>query len=277
MNQQNKAQNYSRVPGKLMPCFTFLTILTFLAAPQALRSEQLSSTEASKGAKDLFYKQKSDPTVVLNTGLQYWIELKRSGKTQSVSNKFAFRSGDSIRIHVIPNTDAYGYVILKEGSRGEQSVLFPDSRFHDDNKLKANKDYALPQDGFMTFDQNPGTEKLILLLSRKSLEANKYLKDKTHKHVIIASNKDGSKDLIPGSVVMAYSEADVSSGAPTIQAAADESKINVDKTNVDKNNSKTKPETKPFAEESLAQALTTFVQKDPAQVLSVELALAHQP
>ncbi len=222
---------------------------------------------ADGGAKDLFYKQQASSSAVLNTGIQYWIELKRAGKISNVSNKFAFKSGDNIRIHVKSNVDAFAYVMLKEGSSGEQSVLFPDPHFHDNNKLKAGQDYSLPQEGYMAFDQNPGTEKVLLLLSRTAIDANKFLADKTKKHVLIAAAPSGAKDLIPGSVVLAYSKQDSAianqlpdkpttggdESSPLVSAAAQNSAA------------------------SIEDATTTLVQRDPNQVLSIDLALMHQP
>ena len=214
--------------------------------------------QAQEGAKNLFYRQQSNPGSVLNNGIQYWFELNRSGKVLQVSNKFAFKSGDKIRIHIKANIDAFAYVLLKDGSKGEQSVLFPDEHFHDNNKIKASVEYSIPQDGYLAFDRTPGTENLILLLSRQTLDANKYLADKTKKHVTIAAVPSGAKDLIPGSVVMAFSKEDSALPASLPDRTSRPSQIAVQA-----------PETTP--------SITTLVQTDPNQVLAVELALLHEP
>jgi hypothetical protein len=234
--------------------------LTILAATLVVAGSLAIPGLCKDGAKDLFYKQQASPAVVLNNGLQYWIELNRGGQLSKVSNKFAFKSGDKIRFHVKANIDAFAYVMLREGSNGEQSVLFPDARFHDNNKFKASVDYPIPQDGFLAFDSSPGTEKLILLLSRQELDANKYLADKTKKHVTIAAVPDGAKDLIPGSVVLAYSDQD----------SAAHTKV------PEKIPSGTPVPSNVFASAS-EQAVTTLVQTDPTQVLAVDLALLHEP
>ncbi len=229
------------------------------------------SKESNGGAKDLFYRQVSDPGKVLNTGMQYWIELKRDKKITRVSNKFSFKSGDSIRIHVTSNTDAYAYIVLKEGSRGEQSILFPDPRFKDNNKLKASVDYAIPQDGALTFDKNPGTENLILLLSRNPIDAHAYLADKKQKHVRIAAVRDGAKDLIPGSVVLAYANQDGSIGN---LPESESNKTEPQETGPSRN----KPQNTVLASDSTKNdAVTTLVQKDPTQVLAIDLSLLHSP
>lgn len=226
---------------------------------------------AADGAKNLFYRQIEQPSSSINTGLQYWIELKRGGKVQNVSNKFAFKSGDKIRIHVKSNIDGYAYVMLLEGSRGEHSVLFPDSHFHDNNKVRSNHDIPIPAEGYLAFDQNPGTEKLVLLLSRTQLDAAKYIADKARTRVQIAALPNGSKDLIPGSVVLAYADQD-SNGANTGQSSAQSttaSSNSVDKQDSNKlvaNN-----------ENSDNPAVTTLIQKNPEEVLAVDVALMHQP
>jgi hypothetical protein len=210
------------------------------------------------GAKDLFYKQIDSPKTIINNGVQYWIELKRANNVSTVSNKYVFKSGDKFRLHVKTNTEAYAYIVLKEGRQGSKLVLFPDAQFKDNNKLQASEDYALPLDGWLMFDNNPGTENIILLFSRKPLDAQKYLADKTQKHVSISQVPNGAQDLIPGSVVLSYAYQDKAADA-----------------------SVAKPEQKWQASEDPSAkteaAATTLVQTDPAQVLAVELVLQHLP
>jgi hypothetical protein len=236
------------------------TVKLKILAGALLTASALAIPGQSKdvGAKDLFYRQQSSPAEVINNGLQYWIELNRKGQVLRVSNKFAFKSGDKIRIHVKSNIEAFAYVMLREGSSGEQSVLFPDARFHDDNKFKASEDYPVPRDGYLAFDQTPGTEKLILLLSRQALEPAKYLADKTKKRVTIAAVPSGAKDLIPGSVVLAYSADD----SPATGKMPEKVPTPVSNAVLASNSE---------------QAVTTLVQTDPNQVLAVDLALLHEP
>lgn len=229
---------------------------------------------SESGAKDLFYRQLRKPSEVLNTGVQYWFELKRGEKVTNVSNKFAFKSGDSFRIHVKSNADAFTYVILREGSSGEQSILFPDSRFHDNNQLKSSTEYSIPQDGYLKFDQHPGTEKVILLLSRHQLDPQKYLADKTKRHVVIAALREGAKDLVPGTVVLAYSNTD-SSNIVDLPSDKIDKLQNSDSSN--EKHPKPKENTATLASSNADNAVTTLVQKDPAEVLAIDLDLVHEP
>lgn len=100
---------------------------------------------------------------------------------------------------------------MTEGSRAEQSVLFPDARMNEVNRVDRGKEYALPSDGFLTFDNNPGTEKLTLLLSRAPIDAQAYLARPQRQVTMIASAQTGSKDLVPAKIYVSYN-------APRVEA-----------------------------------------------------------
>ncbi len=156
------------------------------------------------GPKDLFRTQLDNQKDEKNTGVQYWIELKRGGELNRVSNKYQFKTGDQVRFHVIPNIDGYAYVLLKSGSRGERAVLFPNERAHENNHVAHGHDVTIPGDGtFLQFDENPGTERLSLVVSRAPINATAYL-EQENAPVMIASADGGSKDLIPTKVYVSY-------------------------------------------------------------------------
>ncbi len=157
------------------------------------------------GPKDLFRTQMNNQKEEHNTGVQYWIELKRGSEPLlKVSNKYSFKTGDQVRFHLKPNIDGYAYVLLKSGSRGERAVLFPNERAHEANHVAHGKDVMIPGDGtFLQFDENPGTEQLSLVISRAPINATAFL-ESTNAPVMIASNEGGSKDLIPTKVYVSY-------------------------------------------------------------------------
>jgi len=176
-----------------------------LMSPLASRAELGSgSDDDMSGAKGLFFEQLEKPSQNLNTGIRYSIELKRNGKTQRVSNKFQFRTGDSIRFHVTSNINGFAYILLSSGSRGEQSVLFPDESTKETNRVERGKEYVMPGKGFLTFDENPGTEKLTLLLSRSPINASAYMQKHDRPVTMIASAETGAKDLVPARIYVAY-------------------------------------------------------------------------
>jgi hypothetical protein len=155
-------------------------------------------------SKDLFRTQLHNQKEEKNTGVQYWIELKRGSDHMKVSNKYAFKTGDQVRFHVIPNIDGYAYVLLKSGSRGERAVLFPNERANENNHVAHGRDVMIPGDGtYLQFDENPGTEQLSLVISRAPINATAYL-EQTNAPVMIASVEGGSKDLIPTKVYVSY-------------------------------------------------------------------------
>lgn len=172
-----------------------------------------------KGAKGLFFEQLDSPSKDLNTGVQYWIELERDGETIRTNNKAEFRSGDRIRFRVKSNIKGYAYILLTTGSRGEQSVLFPDPSVNESNKVLPGKTYTLPGMGSLTFDENPGMEKVTLLLSRHPIDAQAYLDKPTEQPTLIASAMTGSKDLVPAKVLVSYADPNKSFPGSSLKVA----------------------------------------------------------
>ncbi len=164
------------------------------------------AAEDVDGAKGLFFKQLDQPSANMNTGIQYWIELRKGGKTIRANNKTAFHSGDAIRFHLTANIDGYAYIVLRSGSRGEQEVLFPVPERKDDNRISRGQEVVLPQDGSLAFDDNPGTEKIGLIVSRDPIDTTSLVMPETDKPVRIAMADSGSKDLIPNRVYVAYDD-----------------------------------------------------------------------
>lgn len=156
------------------------------------------------GAKGLYFEQLDRPSDSLNTGIQYWIELHHNGRQTRANNKTVFHAGDKIRFHVKPNVDGYAYIVLRSGSQGEEAVLFPDAERKESNQIKRGQEIILPQDGLFAFDQNPGTEKLRLVISRKPIDPNSLLSPQNEEPTRVAMSTLGSKDLIPNRVFVAY-------------------------------------------------------------------------
>jgi hypothetical protein len=244
-----------------------------IAALSVLIFSAVAANAAEQGAKGMFYEQLSKPAETINNGLQYWIELKRPGQPlRNVSNKFEFRSGDQIRLHVRSNVDGFAYVVLREGSQGEHAVLFPDPHHADDNHLKANSEYTIPNDSYLAFDQNPGTERVTFVLSRNPIEPKKNnFQDK----VIIASRVEGSKDLIPGSLVISYGNSDALPnlvGKPPAVVPSTEPSVKP----VEQSHPGVEliPPAHPAEDEN---AIITVVQKNPADALAMDICLEHKP
>ncbi|MCB9469261.1 MAG: DUF4384 domain-containing protein [Cyanobacteriota/Melainabacteria group bacterium] len=194
-------------------CFTWIMTAAMLV------STAVPTLALDKGAKGLFFEQLDSPSKDLNTGVQYWIELERDGETIKTNNKAEFRSGDRIRFRVKSNIKGYAYILLTTGSRGEQSVLFPDPSVNESNKVLPGKTYTLPGMGSLTFDENPGMEKVTLLLSRHPIDAQAYLDKPTEQPTLIASAMTGSKDLVPAKVLVSYADPNKSFPGSSLKVA----------------------------------------------------------
>jgi len=110
------------------------------------------------------------PVANVPLGLRYSV-LKRDdeGKFVEVDPDAAFRSGDRIRISVDTNTSGYLYVVM-QGSSGNWKLLFPsDEAGGGSNRIEKGSSQQIPgaDKRPLVFDQQTGTEKLFLVLSRK--------------------------------------------------------------------------------------------------------------
>jgi hypothetical protein len=100
--------------------------------------------------------------------------LRCSLMLRNASNEYAevtpgsvFHSGDHIRLSVLANEPGYLYVI-QQGSTGAWSPVFPPANAAPDaNKILAGQPQVVPSGKrAFAFDQNPGDEKLYVILSR---------------------------------------------------------------------------------------------------------------
>ena len=104
-------------------------------------------------------------------GVRYSV-LKRNTANQfeEVDPDTTFKSGDRIRIQVKANTSGYLYVVA-QGSSGTWQVLFPSSQVAGGSNLLEPGDTRQVPPGDrvpVVFDDQGGTEKLFLVLSRQA-------------------------------------------------------------------------------------------------------------
>lgn len=106
-------------------------------------------------------------TAAIPLGLRYSI-LKYGGDDEAmeVDPDMVFRSGDKIRLRVQVNDTGYLYIVT-QGSSGNWRVLFPSAE-HDqgNNRVTRGRSYDIPSRTRFVFDEQPGTEKLFLVLTR---------------------------------------------------------------------------------------------------------------
>lgn len=101
-------------------------------------------------------------------GLRYSL-LKYAGDSDyvEVDPEITFRSGEKIRLRLQANDDAYLYVVM-QGSSGAWRVLFPAEEFGEgSNRILAGRVYDIPGPTRLVFDEQPGVEKLFVILTRQ--------------------------------------------------------------------------------------------------------------
>ncbi|MBS1989698.1 MAG: DUF4384 domain-containing protein [Cyanobacteria bacterium SZAS LIN-3] len=157
-------------------------------------------------AKDMYFDQLDSPAEAVNTGVKYWIQLRRKGQVKLVDNRTSFLSGDEIRFQLIPNIDGYAYVVLAKGTTGGEKVLFPNT-YEPQGKVKAGRQYLLPARGFLQFDKHAGIENVRLVVSRKPLTRTALL-DSGAEPVKIASNTPADKPVQSKSCILTFGVAE---------------------------------------------------------------------
>ena len=102
-------------------------------------------------------------------GLRYSILKREGGESAEVGPGTVFHSGDRIRLRVEANADGYLYIVHR-GSSGVWKPLFPSSEVAGgSNKIEKGKSYEIPSGYVFTFDEQPGEEKLFIVLSRQTV------------------------------------------------------------------------------------------------------------
>lgn len=130
------------------------------------------------------------------SSLSYWIELKRDGKVFRCNNKMTFKSGDAIRFHLVPDSDGYAYIVLKQGTTGNSAVLFPSAATGNNNYLRKGQDFPLPYQDWLAFDDNPGLEKVRIMFSRNKVDIAKMQEMEKRKVAYVSPDTSGAKDLV---------------------------------------------------------------------------------
>lgn len=166
---------------------SYLTLLSIgIATCAGTTPAALSATPTLQNAKDMFYEELkesgSGQSSVAATGstVAYCLELHRGNAPPVLcNNRYPFRSGDGIRLHVKTSSPRYAYIVLSQGSTGKKAILYPPSGLQESNRLDAGKEYLVPPHGVIKFDNNPGTEKLALLLTPEPLDSTRALNTPT--------------------------------------------------------------------------------------------------
>ena len=146
-------------------------------APASPRSVVPPSPSAT--AKELFYAPAKkaansagvkSATTAVAAGLRYrLVSQLASGQEAEVVPATTFKSADKVRFAFESNLDGYLYVI-EEGSSGQWHVLFPNPQINGGtNFIRRRQSYPVPSSAWFVFDEQPGTERLFVLLSKEPM------------------------------------------------------------------------------------------------------------
>ena len=129
--------------------------------PLAASAEPAGPDRAERGR--VFTAALTSPAASVPLGLKYTI-LK--GSTQ-VPVDTVFHAGDRIQLSVETNGQGYLYIINR-GSSGTWKPLFPSPEVEDgNNRVEGFHSYVLPPKSRLIFDEQTGTERLFVVLSRE--------------------------------------------------------------------------------------------------------------
>lgn len=143
--------------GLMSLCMTLCLAINAEAARQT-RDLVFEDEETAPAAKESSIE---NPQVV---AVKATIELNRNGEVSTVSPSHEFQSGDKVKLLYTPNIDGYAYWLAK-GSSGNITVLFPSVQTGADNTVARNTEYTIPVKGSFKFDNNPGQEELLCIIS----------------------------------------------------------------------------------------------------------------
>ena len=133
--------------------------LCALAAPPAAASQRQDPK-----ARGIFLAGGGEAS---RLGVKFWIALKRGETLQDVQTTETFRSGDAFKLRFESNMDGFAYV-FQEGTTGRRSLLFPLPQDAGANRVAKFATVAVPPGtAYFQFDQNPGMEKVYLIVSRR--------------------------------------------------------------------------------------------------------------
>ena len=100
-------------------------------------------------------------------GLKYTIVKRNGNDWAEVPASTVFRAGDRIQLKVEANVPGYLYII-SQGSSGTWKPMFPSPEVEDgNNRVDGWRSYNMPPKSNIVFDEQTGTEKLFVVLSRE--------------------------------------------------------------------------------------------------------------
>lgn len=118
---------------------------------------------------------KTQPTTVTSQktsvglpGMKIWLQKQVACKNGfiTVLPKTVFQSGDCIRLEFKLNFEGY-LTVINLGTTGANEIIYPLD--NQNNKILPKINYRIPDDEGWFFDENPGSEQFIFIVSRNEI------------------------------------------------------------------------------------------------------------
>jgi hypothetical protein len=107
------------------------------------------------------------PSSGVPLGLRYTLLKLTDGRMAETAPDAVFHAGDRIQLTVEANDSGYLYII-HQGSSGAWKPMFPSQEIGDgNNRVERGRSYVLPPGSRFYFDEQPGEERLFVVLSRE--------------------------------------------------------------------------------------------------------------
>jgi len=106
------------------------------------------------------------PSTGTALGLRYTILKKSGDEMVEVPASTVFHAGDRIQFYIQTNGPGYLYII-SQGSSGTWKPMFPSSEVAEgNNHVDGWRNYTMPPNSRIVFDEQTGTEKIFIVFSR---------------------------------------------------------------------------------------------------------------
>lgn len=143
--------------------------------------------------------------IYLDTGekpkpaIRFTVLLNRDGQERTVPATTTFRDGDKWKFQFELNKNSYIYILHRTvdgqnvdryaGAKGIEVIrdedrkakrresyelLYPNQKSGENNLVRAHKVKTIPENSVFRMDENPGMEKLLVVVSQKPLDLTKY-------------------------------------------------------------------------------------------------------
>lgn len=164
-----------------------------------------SVTPKAGGSSPAVAARKSPSGHAEYLGIAYWVDLiAPDGGKRRVSTDHIFHSGDRIKLNLRTNRPGYLY-LLNVGSSGQTHMLFPNPAAGAGmNAVKANLTYEVPVGASIRFDNTPGEETLVIMLSPEPMKEiaptapprTAMLSSEDATRLLAGAQAKGAKDLL---------------------------------------------------------------------------------